>query len=410
MPMTGWRFRVNCQVRRRPGSDAASRSVAELFGLTPRREVLYRDFRLRVRPGQIVAVVGPSGAGKSVLLNALARQAPRAIRLRIEPLARSGRTALGELLRPGRGRRVPFVRVQQALGLLARCGLAEAAALATPARRLSGGQLYRLALAKALWQASRARRPTLVLADEFAAVLDATTAEIVAAQLRKLVSSRPGLAVILSTPRHELLGPLAPDAVVVKPLGEPPQLSLRPARLGRGPRPSWAIAAGRIGDYRALAAFHYLAGPPAAHKRVWVVPVPPRLRRPGGPALAAVLVVSPPVIACRGRNVATGGRYTGPRRAGLARLNREIECISRVIVHPAFRSCGLAVRLVRHALATAQMPLVEALAGMGAVHPFFKLAGLRFFGRFQGRSRTYNYYLGRSSVPWGQAERRAAHV
>ena len=115
---------------------------------------------------------------------------------------------------------------------------------------------------------------------------------------------------------------------------------------------------------------------------------------PGTPEVAAVLVVSPPVLCCRGRNVATGKRYVSPdRRASTGLLNAEIECISRVVVHPIYRSCGLAVRLVRHALRTTQMPLIEALATMGAIHPFFERGGMSAFGRFTGRKLNYNYYL-----------------
>jgi ABC-type ATPase with predicted acetyltransferase domain len=55
--------------------------------------------------------------------------------------------------------------------------------------------------------------------------------------------------------------------------------------------------------------------------------------------------------------------------------------ISRVIVHPVFRSAGLAVRLVRHVLEHAETPYVEALAVMGRVHPFFKRAGMVEFDR-----------------------------
>ncbi|MCK4625480.1 MAG: hypothetical protein KAV00_09245, partial [Phycisphaerae bacterium] len=58
-----------------------------------------------------------------------------------------------------------------------------------------------------------------------------------------------------------------------------------------------------------------------------------------------------------------------------------------------YRSCGLAVRLVRHALRTTQMPLIEALATMGAIHPFFERGGMSAFGRFTGRKLNYNYYL-----------------
>jgi hypothetical protein len=46
------------------------------------------------------------------------------------------------------------------------------------------------------------------------------------------------------------------------------------------------------------------------------------------------------------------------------------------VVHPQWRGLGLAVRLVRQALATMTTPYTEALAAMGRVHPFFERAGM----------------------------------
>jgi GNAT superfamily N-acetyltransferase len=57
-------------------------------------------------------------------------------------------------------------------------------------------------------------------------------------------------------------------------------------------------------------------------------------------------------------------------------LNRELECISRVVVHPTYRGAGLAVKLVRHALADRRTAYMESLAAMGAMHPLFELAGM----------------------------------
>jgi GNAT superfamily N-acetyltransferase len=126
---------------------------------------------------------------------------------------------------------------------------------------------------------------------------------------------------------------------------------------------------------------------------VWAVRTSRRL--PGAPGVAGVLVVSPPAIRCRGRNLALPGRYVGRDcRASLALLNAEVECISRVVVHPVYRGCGLAVALVRHALATAETPLVEALAVMGGVHPLFARAGMQHIGRFSG-GRRYHYFVAR---------------
>jgi ABC-type ATPase with predicted acetyltransferase domain len=342
-----------------------------MFGLADgRTECLYDALRLEIEPGQVVAVIGPSGAGKSVLLAAVRRRAAGGRALRPAALARSPRPAV-DLLTGG--------ALAERLAVLSRCGMADAAALVTPAKHLSGGQRYRLALAEAIWAAYRSRRPSLIVADEFAATLDDQTAGALCRRLRRLLAGGD-CALLVATARPKLLAAIRPDQVVVKPLGRPGFL-LRPARAprarwGGGDPRRWPIRRGTLRDYEAMAGFHYLAGPPAAHKRVYVI----RPRGPTGPAAveaAAVLVVSPPVFNVRGRNRATGGRYAGAdRAAALALLNAEMECISRVIVHPVYRGCGLAVRLVRHAVASARTPLIEAMAAMGTVHPFFEKAGM----------------------------------
>ncbi len=158
----------------------------------------------------------------------------------------------------------------------------------------------------------------------------------------------------------------------------------------------WPIVPGTLADYRLLARFHYLAQRPACFKRIWTIRAPNP--SPSQPAVAAVMVISPPVRCCHGRNVATQGRYVHrSRRRSLALLNAEVETISRVIVHPMYRSAGLAVRLVRHALARADTPYVEALAAMGSMHPLFTLAGMTAFGPFDGATRRYTYYIASES-------------
>jgi hypothetical protein len=57
-------------------------------------------------------------------------------------------------------------------------------------------------------------------------------------------------------------------------------------------------------------------------------------------------------------------------------LNTNVRCISRVVVDPRYRGVGLAARLVRETLPLAGVPIVEALAAMGQVNPFFEKAGM----------------------------------
>ena len=394
---------ISATIRRPIARRGAVRRLAATFGL--RRgpvECLYDRFNIPIHRGQIIAVTGPSGGGKSVLLRKAARRFSPTIRLPLEPLSQDSRPvidAVGASALPRRagGRTAAAGRreVRRRLDMLSRCGLAEAVALITPACRLSGGQLFRAALAKALLQAQdHVDRLTLVVADEFAGCLDDATATILCRQIRKRVAGS-NVCLLLATPHDRLLACLQPDVTVFKPLGAAARIVEGEGWTGFNAAPppeEWPIERGTIRDYRRLAAFHYVAGPPATHKRVYVIRSP----RGGvcGGDVAAVLVVSPPLLTVRGLNLATAGRYLSrDRKAALALLNAEMESISRVIVHPIYRGAGLAVRLVRHALATARAPLMEALAAMGRVHPLFDKAGMTGLGLCRGWSAYYNYYL-----------------
>lgn len=149
---------------------------------------------------------------------------------------------------------------------------------------------------------------------------------------------------------------------------------------------------GTAGDYASLAEHHYRAARPATITRVFTLHDPSptvadRFRGRDEPASetgrpVAVLVESLPSLSCRLRDAALFGRYASlPARQRARLLNAEVRCISRVIVDPRYRGLGLAVRLVRHALATATTPYTEALAAMGVANPFFEKAGMAAYPR-----------------------------
>lgn len=151
---------------------------------------------LDLRPCDLALFIGPSGSGKSSLLRAAAGQlSARDVNATVLP-----ELPLIDLL-PG--------TVPNRLALLASCGLSEGRlALRTPAE-LSDGQRARFRLAYALQDHPR----TPVIIDEFAALLDRTTAKVLAHNLRRLVD-RTGVAALVATTHEDIVGDLNPDVMV----------------------------------------------------------------------------------------------------------------------------------------------------------------------------------------------------
>ena len=155
------------------------------------------------------------------------------------------------------------------------------------------------------------------------------------------------------------------------------------------PADALRLRPGSLADYAALAEYHYKARKPATALRVLVLEdrrptvVGRFLSRPDQTKVVAVLVESLPSLSCRMRDYALRDRYGGhlaPKPRAML-LNEEVRCISRVVVDPTWRGLGLAVRLVKSALAEPTTRYTEALAAMGKVNPFFERAGMTAYPR-----------------------------
>jgi GNAT superfamily N-acetyltransferase len=144
---------------------------------------------------------------------------------------------------------------------------------------------------------------------------------------------------------------------------------------------------GTIRDFAELERFHYRKGRPATWAGIWVVRYFDRGRlfpgrpssqpSPGGTGRAiAVAVLSYPCLNSAARDDALNLHHL-PRDEKTAFLNTHLRALSRVIVHPQFRSIGLASRLARCVCHQCPTRWVEAHAAMGKVHPFFEKGGMQ---------------------------------
>ncbi|MCC6659559.1 MAG: hypothetical protein IT437_01605 [Phycisphaerales bacterium] len=311
----------------------------------------------QLAPGGVGVVTGPSGAGKSTILRALAdelrgRAAPFVM---AEPI-RTGRAVIDAV--PG--------TVAAALRALAAAGLGEAPLLSRRACDLSDGQRSRLALAGAFARAERAGLGATLIVDELGSGLDAPARTSLAATLRRW-AARTGVRVAAATVHGGVVRALAPSLVVT--VDQDGTATVGRPRGGAGTPARITVERGTIEDCRGLWRHHYRAARPAT-----VVGV---LRARDGNGTAGVLVVSMPTLEGWWRELAWPGRFrTGDKRRDAVRLNREVRCISRVIVDPRWRGMGVGRGLIAAYLERPRTRLTESSAAMGAWCPLFAAAGM----------------------------------
>ena len=200
--------------------------VSKSFALGETTVQALIDVSLRVPAGGMTALMGPSGSGKSTLLNLFgALDRPTAGRVLFDgrdlaTLTQDGRaafrndaigfifqnfnlipvlTAYENVMLPHQlgGKSVEGEAAARAYYLLERVGLGPQANQSV--NRLSGGQMQRVSVARALMN-----RPRLILADEPTANLDRDTADRVLQILKELCIGE-GASIVVATHDHAVL-------------------------------------------------------------------------------------------------------------------------------------------------------------------------------------------------------------
>jgi len=137
-----------------------------------------------------------------------------------------------------------------------------------------------------------------------------------------------------------------------------------------------SLVPGTRADYEKLSCYHYRDGGLGPFVAIYSLVFDSRRGR----TLAGVIVYTMPSVGLELRNLLFGGFLADlDRSTRLALINGNFRCISRVIIEPRFRGLGLAGRVVSETMAKMNVPVVEALAVMGAVNPFFEKAGMKAY-------------------------------
>ncbi len=220
------------------------------FGYDPGQPVLH-DLNLTVHPGQVVALVGPSGAGKSTLFSLLLRfntaqqgrvlldghnladLRARELRQAVALVPQQSSVFSGTVAEAiAFGRPASEAAIRQAAQLANAAGFIEALPQGYASRieergsNFSGGQLQRLAIARAVLG-----NPAVLLLDEATSALDAEAEEAVQRGLEQAMAGRSVLVIA-----HRLATVQGADRIVVLDCGRIVEEGSHNALMAQGGR------------------------------------------------------------------------------------------------------------------------------------------------------------------------------
>ncbi|EIW8528450.1 MULTISPECIES: ATP-binding cassette domain-containing protein [Klebsiella] len=198
-------YNINVAFKTRVNKTVRTLEIAESFGLglDEKEWVLYDNLELNIDQGDVVYVTGQSGSGKSVVLRELQKL-----------MAAEGKSvaSIDQFTFEDDKNVIDQIgkTTSDALGLLSMAGLNDAYLFVRKPSEMSDGQKYRLKIAKLIESGA-----DVWVADEFGAVLDRVTAQVVASNLQR-AARKVGATVIVATTHEDLVNALRPSVQITK--------------------------------------------------------------------------------------------------------------------------------------------------------------------------------------------------
>ncbi|AKL03817.1 ATP-binding cassette domain-containing protein [Klebsiella michiganensis] len=199
------KYLINVAFNTRVNKTIRTLEIAESFGLglDEKEWTLYDNLELDIARGDVVYVTGQSGSGKSVILRELQGL-----------MAKNGLTvaSIDDFVFQDDTNVIDQLgkTTSDALGLLSMAGLNDAYLFVRKPSEMSDGQKYRLKIAKLIESGA-----DVWVADEFGAVLDRVTAQVVASNLQRAARAA-GATVIVATTHEDLKNALRPSVQITK--------------------------------------------------------------------------------------------------------------------------------------------------------------------------------------------------
>jgi len=328
-----------------------TQQIAEAFGLGTDQQqkfTIYDNTQLKIRPNDIILITGDSGSGKSVLLKAIKRD------------LKHQATDINDL---HIDKNKPIIETvdktfHEALETLSKVGLNDAFLFLRTYKQLSDGQKTRYKIAKLVENQAQ-----YWIIDEFTNTLDRDTAKTVAYNLQKQARQQ-NKAVIAATTHTDLKADLKPSVHIYKQFGKEITINYyqnKPAEQCSLTK-QMHIEQGTTQDWKKLANHHYRSHKITAPRKIFT------LTR--NKELCGVIVYSYPPPTCFGRN------HILPKMP-MKQLNQQLSIISRIVIHPKYRTIGLGTKLIKETLDLAGTQYVEMPAVMAKYNPFAEKAGMQ---------------------------------